>query len=672
MSRKLSSSFALLALSLGMGSASLPSYAETPVTLSQYEVVEGLNINSFVRQGPVSAHILLRSGFEPRLLVAFPAGNSGVGLWFNPLSEKALWTQTEKPSPHIQNDAKGRPLYGVMGRASINAPELSLKAAILSNVRILRDYQAIHKYPASVAVSPKFSGNTIVWARDRLDGAAGYVLSLEVINGSIKDERIIAGPDGVIRLKYIALSGEPPLTPLGGPDLLNAKAAPDVPATNALTFLSYKEKFLAGSWRFNTYFGRDTLMSVRLLMPVLQPQAIEAGLGSVLERLDVTGEVAHEEDIGEFAVLENQRLNGTLSDTPLFNQHMVDDDYMLAPVVQAWLLEDARGRKSAKAFLAKGDHGSKLVNNLRFVIQSSKPFATSPKTQHLIGLKSGFMAGQWRDSNEGLGRGQYAYDVNTVFVPAALEAADKLFKSGLLTPYLTKADAVIFAQAAKQSTVWHQYAPPLFDVSLSQTKARKDITAYAKALNVSDKAALASLGKGPVTFQAIALSSEGKALPIVHSDEGFELLFGHPEPQRLNMAINAMMRPFPAGLMTDVGLLVANPVFSDPEVEARFDKTKYHGTVVWSWQQAVLAEGLARQLKRKDLGPKTRANSIKAQTTLWTAIQAAKSVQSSELWSWDYKKGRYVVAPFGASGGDEDESNAAQLWSTVYLAIPKP
>jgi hypothetical protein len=30
------------------------------------------------------------------------------------------------------------------------------------------------------------------------------------------------------------------------------------------------------------------------------------------------------------------------------------------------------------------------------------------------------------------------------------------------------------------------------------------------------------------------------------------------------------------------------------------------------------------------------------------------------------------VAAFGASGSDVDESNAAQLWSTVYLALKRP
>jgi hypothetical protein len=42
---------------------------------------------------------------------------------------------------------------------------------------------------------------------------------------------------------------------------------------------------MAGSWRFDTYFGRDTLVSLRLLMPVLTANAVQNGLASVLDRL---------------------------------------------------------------------------------------------------------------------------------------------------------------------------------------------------------------------------------------------------------------------------------------------------------------------------------------------------------------------------------------------------
>ena len=85
------------------------------------------------------------------------------------------------------------------------------------------------------------------------------------------------------------------------------------------------------------------------------------------------------------------------------------------------------------------------------------------------------------------------------------------------------------------------------------------------------------------------------------------------------------MRPFPAGLMTDAGVLVANPVFSTPALQASFTNHDYHGTVIWSWQQAVLAAGLARQIGRRGLPQRLQEPMRVAQRRLWRAIGAARS-----------------------------------------------
>jgi len=119
-------------------------------------------------------------------------------------------------------------------------------------------------------------------------------------------------------------------------------------------------------------------------------------------------------------------------------------------------------------------------------------------------------------------------------------------------------------------------------------------------------------------------------------------------------------------------MVVANPVFADAGIKAHFTNHAYHGTVVWSWQQALFASGLERQLKRADLPEPVREHLVSAQQTLWRAIRATQSVGSSELWSWRFEGGRYRIAPFGSSGTDVDESNAAQLWSSVYLAVKAP
>jgi hypothetical protein len=646
-----------------------------------YQLTEGQNLNAFVRDGKVAAHLLLRSGTDPRILVAFPAGNSGVGLWFDRVATPVTWQLEGTPQPVTLADGRGRPLYGIRAVASVTARGLAIKQAVLSNVRFLRDYQAVGKFPTEVAAPMRVESDRIAYARDRVDGAPGYRLELRVLEGRVDKGGIIAGASGRIRLEIIAASGDTPLTGLTLPELLNDRAADDPAARNALHFLSYREKFLAGSWRFNTYFGRDTLMSVRLLMPALQPAAIEAGLGAVLARLDEAGEVAHEEGLSEFAILD-RRQHGGSGDAPTLDYAMIDDDFMLAPVAAHYLLDQARPVE-ARAFLARDipsetkpgsseRAGTALVRNLRFVLEQARPFAEAPGVARLVALKPGRTAGQWRDSADGIGGGRYPYDVNAVFVPAALDAAARLFRAGLLDPYLTADDRAVFGRADAMAGLWRSRVPGLFRVSVPAARAVPMIRTYAAGFGVPAQPALAALGKAPLTFHAIALDAAGAPVPILNSDEGFALLFGDPAPADLDIFVGAIMRPFPAGLMTDIGLLVANPVLADPAMQARFTPAAYHGTVVWSWQQALLAAGLERQLARSDLPAATQGRLRQAQVRLWRAISATRALQSSELWSWAYEGGRYRMVPFGAGRQDVDESNAAQLWSTVYLAVRPP
>ena len=663
------------------GAAPRASSAPRPPARLDFEVDDALNLNRFLREGPVAGHLLLRSGPEPRILIAFPAGNSGVGLWFEKGSGGARWTLDGAPRPVRATDAHGRALYGLAAQATIAAAELVPQQAVLSSIRVLRDYQSTKKVPPEVSVPPAIAGRTLKWARDRLDGAAGYSLTLEVTHGKVEQGRITAAADGTIGLTITGLTGETPLTPLSGADLLDPSAAPDPGARNTLTYLAYREKLLAGSWRFDTYFGRDTLISVRLLMPALAPAAVEDALGSVLARLSSHGEVAHEEDIGEQAVLDHMKTDGSRSAAPVFDYKMIDGDYLLAPVAGAWLLHDARGRARAAAFLAaaggsaggrRETRGAALVRNLRLVLAGAAAFARDPSWANLITLKSGNSVGEWRDSEHGLGGGRYPYDVNAVLVPAALAAAAELGASGLLAPYVGRGDRALFAGAAHLAEIWRTRAPPLFDVTIPNQAAAAAVFSYATTEKIAALPAIAALGAGELSFHAVALDGGGAAIPVLHSDEGFALLFADLDAQAVDRAVTPLMRPFPAGLMTEVGLLVANPAFSPAALQAQLNRNAYHGTVVWSWQQALFAAGLARQLGRSDLPGTVRVHLLAAQKTLWTAIEATRSISNSELWSWSFSDRHYHVAAFGAAAADADEANAAQLWSTVYLAVRPP
>ncbi len=228
------------------------------------------------------------------------------------------------------------------------------------------------------------------------------------------------------------------------------------------------------------------------------------------------------------------------------------------------------------------------------------------------------------------------------------------------------------SKTAGAARIWRERAPSLFNTTIDNERARAAVNSYARQIGVPAADALASLGANTVSFHAISLDASGKPVPIVNSDETFALLFAMPEPATLDRDVQSVIRPFPLGLLTDAGMVVANPVFADHTLQARFTNHAYHGTVVWSWQQALFASGLERQLGRTDLPESVRQHLLTAQQTLWRAIRTTQSIQSSELWSWRFEAGRYRVAPFGSSGTDVDESNAVQLWSSVYLAVRAP
>jgi hypothetical protein len=486
----------------------------------------------------------------------------------------------------------------------------------------------------------------------------------------VSAETFTSASGAPLRLRIEALTGEAPLVPLDA--AVASAAGRDARSRDVLAFLSYEEKFLAGSWRFDTYFGRDTLISALLLADVLEPVAMESAIGSVLDRLSPDGEVAHEEDIGEFAVLRNLKEGRGAKATPIYDYGMIDDDFLLAPLAARWLLDDARGRERARKFLAArgpdgADRASALVRNLVWLTRRAAAFSENPKFENLVGNKPGRTTGQWRDSERGLGGGRYAYDVNAALVPAALDAAARLAESGLLDAGIDATQRRALSRARAIARVWTERAPPLFDVDISARRARTEVESYAKQSGVPAPRA----SNEDFSFHALALGDDGRPIPILHSDEGFRLLLTEPAPAEISTRILPVLEPFPAGLMTGAGMLVANPAFATPALEREFSRFAYHGAVIWSWQQALFAAGIERQLRR-DLPADARAALLRARTNLWSAIERSRAMRTSELWSWSFSNGRYRVEPFGRPGADVDESNAAQLWSTVYLGVTPP
>lgn len=173
-----------------------------------------------------------------------------------------------------------------------------------------------------------------------------------------------------------------------------------------------------------------------------------------------------------------------------------------------------------------------------------------------------------------------------------------------------------------------------------------------------------------------------KPTPVIHSDDGFALLMLNPSLKTLEEIIDTTFRPFPAGLYTPVGITVANPCYASlafhniKQLETddqywkynmvkNFNENEYHGTVMWSWQHAVLAAGLEKQLQRPDLTTTTKSKLQDAQAKLSSIMHDTRDLDNSEWWSFNVEETDVTVK-------DQHSSNPAQLWSTVFLALPEP
>ncbi|KQP38926.1 hypothetical protein ASF44_10845 [Pseudorhodoferax sp. Leaf274] len=649
-------------------------------------MVDGGVTSELFRSGAVAAQWLNTDGLQPRVLIAFVAGNSGAALWFQPTEAPVAWRRVSALEAVSVADGAGRPLHGLCTTLEVSSvSRLVVRQALVGSVRVLRDHQFDGRLPAHGVTPPRSTPTRVQWSRDRLDGAAGYLLSVEVLDGgsvTVGDDGGVAldAPAGAaLRLRIGAWTGDTPERPLHAEELLLPTAAALPEACATLEFLSYHGKLLAGSWRFHTYFGRDTLMTLRLLLPVLQPQAMEAGLASVLRRLSWQGAVAHEEDVGEFPILLQLAAGAPPDAAPVYDYKMVDDDFMLLPVAAAYLLDTPEGRARADAFLAAPaadgvPFGACLARNLGWVLDKTAPFLASGDPLALVRLLPGEVVGDWRDSHDGLAGGVYPYSVNVALVPAALRAASALGRA-LLAPYLAPQMLARAGGAGADASRWEALAQPLFDVRVEPAQASRQVTVHAAESGLPASAQADALhalqGAAPV-FSALALDAQGRPLPVMHSDFAFVLLLSDPSAALLERELQALLRPFPAGLMTDAGLLVANAAYANKVLRPLFAADRYHGAVVWSWQQAMAAAGLARQRARDDLPPSTQALLREGEATLWRAILAHREVANGELWSWRHDGERFVPQAYGPLSATADESNVAQLWSSVYLAVQPP
>ncbi len=180
----------------------------------------------------------------------------------------------------------------------------------------------------------------------------------------------------------------------------------------------------------------------------------------------------------------------------------------------------------------------------------------------------------------------------------------------------------------------------------------------------------------------------------MNSDLSFNLLYSrHPSRELIQSVITAL-QPYPRGLLTNIGMLVANPAYDlNTTKTTELDRTAYHGTVSWGFQTNFMASGLDRVISSCDNSTRTEVEKSglterpewcdeqdlvtglkNAQKMLWQAVNGAYEERFAEVWSWNWSNEteKFTVEALGELSPEGTESDAIQLWSYGLLGIQDP
>lgn len=311
----LATAAALVVLAIGAAQGQ----AQGPCNITTQHLPDPPYDNYFYSDCNVDAQVVVTSPLPdsnltiigPRLIVAWPAGNSGICTFFQPsngangtLAIKVVNSTVGSPLALYKNTTSNStyPFVGVQGVVSFNA-SATLTVPILGSIRTIRDFTegpSILQPVIQNAINiTQYNGTGASLSRMWLDNTTITTFTLVPLenNGTIQinsTNRTISLGAGLYH--FTASFNYPQLTQLTAAEVLNGQSQYLITSqgaeTTSLQFLSYTEKLLAGAWRFLTYFGRDSMIFSLLSEPILSTgngSAMEAVIGAVLERINRTG-----------------------------------------------------------------------------------------------------------------------------------------------------------------------------------------------------------------------------------------------------------------------------------------------------------------------------------------------------------------------------------------------
>ncbi|GJG87041.1 hypothetical protein tb265_22220 [Gemmatimonadetes bacterium T265] len=492
--------------------------------------------------------------------------------------------------------------------------------------------------------------------------------------------------------------------------------------------LASREQFMAGLPTYATYFGRDQLMTALMMRPIWRDAALEVVIGSVLRGLSPAGAVSHEEAIGQQAVREAavqyarlvragslDSARRVLADARRTRENyvMVDTDFQVPILVARWITDPQVPAARKRAFLlGAADAGggdirggdirggdtrlTRLLRELARVARRTAAYTADSSVAHLVDFPSrapGQYTGlSWRDSRVGYANGKYAYDVNAVWVPHALEATGRILGAlpglGIATPPLLASSPELAAGTAlgtyardsaalgRAVRAWRG-AERHFVVRLGPAEVRADVAARLGAMPENERAywegllARSGADRDSLTFVAVSLDENGRPIGIANTDPATRLFLGDTEAEvaspgedaaaRVRRDVGLFVRDYPVGLyVARVGPVVANDAYAPPAVWEAFARDPYHGPrVVWGREANLFVLGAANHVAAAPAGP--LAGAFRSAMARVLGAVAASGFRS-ELWSYEFRDGRPAAVRYGTAGD-------VQLWSTSDLAV---
>lgn len=497
-----------------------------------------------------------------------------------------------------------------------------------------------------------------------------------------------------------------------------------------MELLSSEEKLMAGLPNFATYFGRDTMMSSLMMEPIWQGTMLEHAIGSVLNKLAPDGEASHEEALGGQAIKENGDKYNKLIDEYLQNQNsavlnqatatlknlqrtnenyrMVDDDFQLPVLVGRYIKRTDLSNEQKRNFLLSNSRQdvpfiTLIVRNLIYVVKKADPYAENPIGTNLISFpydNGRYLSSSWRDSEVGYAHGRFAMDVNTIWVPKALESINDIFsefsKIGFASADLesrvpefrgTKLQSYLADSAKLQNAIqtWKN-SMQHFKVHLDEEQIRKGVKAKLEWLPEVERdywagvLANTTTDKKDLDFLALSLDESGQPIPIVNTDpatlifiEDFtdQILQGKKTPADVSAITYTFGAPYPVSLFVEgLGPLCTNDTFASPEVWEMFKKDLYHSPrVVWGREVNLIMLGLLKQIDAAYDGDKLKDEKLspyvtdlrKALKKTMDAVEAS-GLKHNELWTYKIDEKGFLPIRYGTSSD-------VQLWNLTDLSV---